>query len=577
MYRAVDVLGFAGGFTLGAVQAGFELAGKRELPGGFGVRNCEANRHLLGDRWVAEAVDPARWSVPAGGVDWVFGNPPCSGFSVMSAKEFRGANSKINHCMWSFVDYVARVKPQVAVFESVQQARNRPDGLQLMRALRARLEEATGLTWDLHHVRHNAYHLGGPSQRRRYFWVASRVPFGVEPDTPSRYPVLTDVIGDLGGLAQSWHAQAYRQPPTWWSKERRSDSGAVDGHVGARSPLINRILDLVREVDWHPGESIADVCRRSYELLGRLPASFHATEKKIIANDFRMGFTTPVRWHGDRPGRVVTGGSLVMVLHPTEDRVITHREAARLLGFPDDWIIAPLRDVSGLQMTWGKGITVDCGRWIGRWVHAALDERPGSLRGVQIGDREWDIDLTHGTSTTPGRVVTSRTTYTTSRRIGVSEQALATPPVDTEAEATSETAAEGTQKGGGRGRPDSTKQRDEKAREQLAAAGTDGLTRDELAAKLTEATGVETTSSEAYLSLYRLNRDGEVARVRRAGKPHWVLKEHEAAATEAANQEAEKTAAEKKAAAEQRAAEKAAEKAATETTPAPELPVDDVA
>ena len=61
-----------------------------------------------------------------------------TGFSVMSAKEFRGADSKINHCMWSFVDYVARVRPQVAVFESVQQARNRPDGLQLMRALRAR-------------------------------------------------------------------------------------------------------------------------------------------------------------------------------------------------------------------------------------------------------------------------------------------------------------------------------------------------------------------------------------------------------------------------------------------------------
>lgn len=74
--RAVDVLGFAGGFTLGVVQAGFELVGKREMKGGFGVANCEANRALLGNGWKSQAVDPAEWEVlPA---ELVFGNPPCS-------------------------------------------------------------------------------------------------------------------------------------------------------------------------------------------------------------------------------------------------------------------------------------------------------------------------------------------------------------------------------------------------------------------------------------------------------------------------------------------------------------------
>jgi site-specific DNA-cytosine methylase len=135
VYRAVDVLGFAGGFTLGVVQAGFHLVGKRELKGAFGVKNCEVNRHLLGDGWRTQVSSPEAWEpVDA---ELVFGNPPCSGFSVMSAKEFRGADSPINHCMWSFIDYVARVRPTIAVFESVQMARTRPDGLALMRSLRA--------------------------------------------------------------------------------------------------------------------------------------------------------------------------------------------------------------------------------------------------------------------------------------------------------------------------------------------------------------------------------------------------------------------------------------------------------
>jgi site-specific DNA-cytosine methylase len=576
MHRAIDCLGFAGGFTLGVVQAGFELVGKRELRGGFGVKNCEVNRHLLGDHWAAEAGDERAWTVPSGGAEFVFGNPPCSGFSVMSSKEFRGADSKINHCMWAFVDYVARVRPLVAVFESVQQARNRPDGLQLMRALRARLEEATGLKYDLTHVRHNAYHLGGAAERRRYFWVASQVPFGIEPARPARYPMLNEVIDDLRGLANDWHAQPYRRPPTWWSKERRSDSGVVDGHVGVESPLIRRVLDLVHRVGWHPGQSISDVCRRSYEETGELPASFHSTAAKIVRNDFRMGFTTPVRWHGDRPGRVITGGSLVMVLHPTEDRMITHREAARVLGFPDDWKIAPLRGVSGLQMTWGKGITVDCGRWIAGWVRAAIDERPGDYRGVPIGDREWDIDVTHGLPATPGRVVVEKTTQRM-RRV-MDTEVVSAPPVD-------ETAASGEEKttktrggGAGRGRPDATIERDKVAISCIEEAGTAGLTRDELAQKITERSGTATSSSEAYLCIYRLNRDNKLAKVQTGGKPHWVTKENEAAATEAANAAAQALAEEKAARAAQRKAEKEAEKAATATvTEPPASPVDDVA
>lgn len=392
VYRAVDVLGFAGGFTLGVVQAGFRLVGKRELKGGFGVKNCEANRHLLGNTWRTQACDPTAWEPVE--ADLVFGNPPCSGFSVMSAKHFRGADSPINHCMWSFIEYVARVRPLVAVFESVQMARTRPDGLALMRSLRARLEELTDDRWTLTHVRHNAYELGGPAVRRRYFFVVSRVPFGIEPPSVSRYPVLNEVLQDLTGLTSTWQSQPYRTPPTWWGKERQSDSGVVDGHSVHATPLTRRVYDLFNAVGWQPGESISTVARRHYQEHGRLPASFRATEAKIIRNDFNMGFTTPIRWNGNRPGRVITGGSLVTVIHPTEDRMITHREAARLLGFPDDWRLLPLRGMPQLGATHGKGITVDCGRWIAGWVRAALDEIPGSCRGRQIGDREYDIDVT---------------------------------------------------------------------------------------------------------------------------------------------------------------------------------------
>jgi hypothetical protein len=84
-----------------------------------------------------------------------------------------------------------------------------------------------------------------------------------------------------------------------------------------------------------------------------------------------------------------------MVLHPWLDRMITHREAARALGFPDDWRIAPLRGAPGLMMTWGKGITTHCGKWIGGWISKALDGQPGSIVGKPLGERETVIDVTN--------------------------------------------------------------------------------------------------------------------------------------------------------------------------------------
>jgi site-specific DNA-cytosine methylase len=392
-YRALDCQGFAGGFTLGMVQAGFELVGKREMTGGFGVKNCTGNRALLGDGWKAEATDPANWT--ALDADVVFGNPPCSGFSVMSAKDFRGADSKINECMWAFVAYAAKVRPQVAVFESVQNAFTSPAGHDLMVRLRADLESRTGLAYTLHHVRHNAIAIGGAAVRRRYFWLVSRVPFGVERPSLPRYPVLNDVIGDLANLAPTWQAQPYRSPASWWSEPRRSDSGSVDGHVGLDNPLTRRMRDLMDGVEWSPGMAIGAVAERYWSEYGRLPDSWKDTEEKVVKNEFFMGFTTPVRWHGNRYGRVITGGGLHNVVHPFLPRTITHRETARILGFPDDWKILPLRGVSGLNMTWGKGITVDCGRWIGEWIRTALDGSPGSYVGKEIGDREFDIDVTN--------------------------------------------------------------------------------------------------------------------------------------------------------------------------------------
>jgi hypothetical protein len=90
--------------------------------------------------------------------------------------------------MHAFSNYVAAVRPQISIMESVRVAYT--TGRPLMQELRANVERRTGLRYDLWHVFQNALELGGAAQRPRYFMVMSQVPFGVE--YPRVHPVMLD-------------------------------------------------------------------------------------------------------------------------------------------------------------------------------------------------------------------------------------------------------------------------------------------------------------------------------------------------------------------------------------------------
>jgi site-specific DNA-cytosine methylase len=394
---ALDCMGFAGGFTLGTVQAGFRLVGKREERAGFGVFNCEVNRHLLGDEWQAQSSDPREWEPFK--VNLVFGNPPCSGFSTLSPKKFRGMDSSINSCMWNFADFAARCYPEVAVFESVSAAYR--NGRPLMQALRARLEEQTARQWSLHHVLHSAASVGGTSHtRRRYFWLVSQIPFGVEPPKPERVPSLSTIIGDLMFLDHSWDPQPYRvrSPAGWWAEPRLHPDGEVDGHEWYNSSYYRKSMDLITEKTgpWAEGQRLQQRMQMYWDEHGDLPNSWETRKKNLIRSDFWCGASQLTRWRWDEPARVITGAGLESVLHPRLDRTLTHREVARIMGFPDTWQIREFRDRPGsIRQTWGKGIPVDCGRWISGWIRSALLGEPGGYAGEKVGDREYLIDVTN--------------------------------------------------------------------------------------------------------------------------------------------------------------------------------------
>jgi len=439
--KAIDVHGFGGGFTLGVVQAGWDLVGKFSLSKGFGVYNTLANRHLLGHNWDSVASSPDTWEVLDGNL--VFGNPPCSGFSTLSRKEFRGIHSAANSYMWELMGYAAKVAPEMVIFESVQLTFRQ--GLELMRMLHTHLNEESGHHYKLTHVLHNNASVGGGSTRRRYFWVAHRIPFGVDHFPLDYVPVFGDLLRDLEPLSLTMERQRYpgsvvrhseeclyeEQLPfndhechcpvevlnaSRWVRENMHDgTGSVDGHQIQYTPLMDRCKALTEEpwnIVWEQGESLTDILRKCYEKHGDLP---HEWKYKITgANSARKGgpYETKAdeliglgfpgkqndvtRWRSDKLARVITGGGAVLIWHPTQNRTLTQRELARIQGFPDAWSIYPVRMAPDLGPGWGKGVPVHAGKWIAGWARCALEGSPGPIVGVPLADYDKKLSMKFG-------------------------------------------------------------------------------------------------------------------------------------------------------------------------------------
>lgn len=396
----IDCNGLAGFMSYGFVNAGMEMS-LRTGTLNFGNPVAELNRHHLGHQW-ASFFSNVEDEWPVQNADVVMGCPPCSGWSTWSGPANRGPDAPAHEHTRAFMRYAAKVKPRMIVFECVQQAYSQ--GRDVMIKYRDMVEELSGKKYDLYHVKMNNLQVGGFSYRPRYFWTAveAGMPFGAQATAPKEMPTMMDVIGDLEHCDLTWDKQKYSGKPSKFVAHLRNKDGLVDGHMNKQqigTTRINEIFEILGDDGWPAKAEIAQALKMAVDKNGgKFPQNWQALEQKIVDNDWYMGFSTPSRWAGDSWCNVLTGAALDLVVHPTQPRLITHREAARIQGLPDNWEFAGARGYSALSATWGKAVSAQAGTWIGEAVVAALDGQPNGPQGELIGDREWLVNTDKGFS-----------------------------------------------------------------------------------------------------------------------------------------------------------------------------------
>lgn len=406
----IDCMNLAGAYSLAATQVGMSMKHCTTLEG-FGVENKEANRHILGYDWeVDNSGDWADWRPQQAPV--LLGTPPCSGFSLLNRNNtgkgnVRGPHSPINDCMWALIHYAAKCTgsdglpgPEVVSFESVQQAGKQ--GRELMQLLTKALSEESGQSYVLTHVFMSGASVGAPQYRKRYFYVAHRIPFGIEGPLDElpfggpgnrlhRVANYADAIHDLRGLESTWDDQTLKYDPTWWTAELRNESNTVDAHVELDNPYGQRCA-AVADRGWQPGEWWGHALMRIIDEEGSLPEPWGRIDEMNLQRVMESG---PVRIRPERPGYVITGGGGASFVHYEEPRLLTIRECARLMCFPDNWTWAAAKSVGQAYAWVGKQIPVKSGMFISGWIKRAVEGNPGTWTGEQIGENEFMVDCTN--------------------------------------------------------------------------------------------------------------------------------------------------------------------------------------
>ena len=411
VYPYIDCQGLGGAWTLGTVQTGgFELQHRASL-GAFGDEIVEYNRELLGFGWTQDTGDGSHEWEPRQAA-YLNGTPPCSGFSLLNnsgqaaakrgkdGKNARGIDSAINDCMKELITYAGFCTgadgnrgPEVVAFESVQGAGKL--GRPLMQALRDMLQELTGEHYALTHVFMSGSSVGSAQMRHRYYPVFHRIPFGVEHPDPRKVVTYRDAIGDLQHLVLQWEPQLSLEPQSDWIIETGIRTGLVDSHITYDPTNTGskhlRIYATELLPYFNPGDNSTAAANRYIAEHGKMPDG--ADQWYNWETNEMKGFNGPRRIDPDQPGYVLTGNGVGDFFHWAEPRHITVREAARLMGYPDNWSFTCTKGVPEASSLIGKCCPVQSGKWISTWVHRALDGSPGSP-GEEIGNNEYSFNCT---------------------------------------------------------------------------------------------------------------------------------------------------------------------------------------
>lgn len=309
----LELFSGAGGLSHGFKEAGYRVAGAVELNrdaaqtfrlNNPGVPVLEADVSTLD----LDAL--SQLGISPGSIDVLAAGPPCQGYSAAGRRDPGDPQNQL----YKEVSRIARLlRPKLVVVENVLGLRQ-VNGVRFARSMQRSLNRSGYRVTEP--MRLKAVDFGVPQSRERLVYVARRTDLGaaVSSLAPTHVPYSPDDSDAELPMTPSLLSVLEDLP--------QLDSGAA-----------------LEFGDWH-GTLIANASTMKH--------SAAVIEK--IASIPQGGGPISYRRLSEDVARTLVAGHRAFPVHPTLDRAISVREAARIQGFPDDFVFAGCRSNQPLQV-----------------------------------------------------------------------------------------------------------------------------------------------------------------------------------------------------------------------------------
>lgn len=346
-FSALGACIFAGAFSLGLEEAGFDVLGHLEFP------DLKLGIETSRQRWpVAVAMPDAHINAlmpDMRGVDFFYANPPCVAYAG-TGKHQGTLDTRMCHLRRCTYELAFALEPKVWAWELVPGIFAKDLAFLEAMAFRAGTNGYKCYAF----LTSSAIH-GGFQDRRRFHFVASKF----ELDWEAVY------------AAEPRDRRGWRSLGQAIELAKGADGPSISGN-GA----INGLMPFVPP-GWHVRDVPASLMRQHYRPSGQ--------EWK---DDGGVPGFAHIRGVGNLPSPNVLGGPTIV--HPTEDRYLSPREAATVMGFPTWWKL-PASHSKAYQEV-GRGLCTHNAAFLGQVVmdglkRAAPVEADGLLHVVDWRNR----------------------------------------------------------------------------------------------------------------------------------------------------------------------------------------------
>jgi DNA (cytosine-5)-methyltransferase 1 len=365
----LDLFCGCGGFTLGMQRAGFHVLAAID----FNPEAIATLRANLVERHHPELIpvthalhrdltrfhpeelarllsQPSTTNPQPPQVDVIVGGPPCQGFSLARRRDGSNHGQRLKHdprrhLYREFLRYVEFFQPKVFVMENVLGLRTAAGGEYFTRVQK----EARALGYRVHGQIEDAWELGVPQKRRRQLVIGVRgdlpgyFPSDLKPAPRARpRPQLGAAIGDLpilrAGGGQEERAYDFR---------RRADHVKQAGDTALKYLCEVLEVDRAAKLTNHVARPHSERDLRDFARLREGENSAKAMRERGVEfefpydkSSFKDRYTRQSRWHPCSTIVAHLSKDGLMFIHPTQNRSLTPREAARVQSFPD-WFRFP--------------------------------------------------------------------------------------------------------------------------------------------------------------------------------------------------------------------------------------------